>query len=324
MRYKIGIADPFRLGEKEFELERDMLKDYDVDFLKFNCLTEEDIINQMSECDICLVVSSPFTRRVIEALPKCKGILRYGIGLDNVDVAAATERKVQVCYEPAYCVEDVATHAFIMMLDLSKKISMLDKEVRAGNWGFSIGYPARRLQGKTIGLLGFGNIAQRLAELVQVFNMDIVTFDPFVSNETTSKKGIRKVEFEELLAVSDFISIHCPLTESTRHLLSTEQFSKMRPTAFVINTSRGPIIDTNALVQALEAGKICGAGLDVHENEPLNKEHPLCKMNNVILTPHAGFYTEEAFFRLRTSIIEQTIAILKSEKPAYIANPQVI
>lgn len=322
--YTVGIADPFRLGENQFNLEKELFAPFGIALKQCHCITEADIIDQMQDCDLCAVVSSPFTEAVIDQLPRCKGILRYGIGVDNIDIDAATKHGIPICYEPKYCVEDVATLAYTMLLNLSRKVSLLDREIRGGNWSFHAGYPSHRLQGQCLGLLGFGNIARRLGELASVFHMKIVAYDPFITEEFAAQHNAEKVDLDTLLEAADFISVHCPLTPETKHLLSREAFRKMKPTAFVINTSRGPIIDTDALLTALEQGEITGAGLDVHETEPIPPDHPLCSMGQVILTPHSGFYTEEAFLTLRKSIASQCISIYKNEKPQYLFNPSVL
>ncbi|MDO4278256.1 MAG: C-terminal binding protein [Lachnoclostridium edouardi] len=322
--YIFGIADPHTLGENEFILEKQLLEGTGIELRTYSCYSEEDVIKQMAECDYCGVVSVPFTRRVIENLPKCKGIFRYGIGVDNIDLQAASENGIAMCYEPKYCVEDVAALGFALLLGLSRKTVLLDRNIRKGLWGFKAGYESHRLQGKVLGLLGFGNIGKRLREMVKIFDMQVIAYDPFLSDQEAQQYHINKVKLNQLLEQSDFLSVHCPLTEETRHMLSEEQFKIMKPTAHLINTSRGGIVDTQALVEALRNKEICGAALDVHEKEPVPADHPLCQMEQVILTPHSGFYTEEAFITLRENIVKQVAALSKEEKPIYIINPQVL
>ena len=319
-----GVADAKRLGEEKFLEEKALLAGNGIELQAFNCLTEDEMIEQMGNCGLIGVVSTPVTRRAMTSLPELKGLFRYGIGVDNIDIPSATQLGIPVCYQPKYCVEDVAGQAFTMLLSLARKVTLLDREIRNGNWSFKAGYPSHRLQGKTLGLAGFGNIARRLAKMAGIFDMEIITYDPYIPDEYIVSMKAKKIDFDELLEKSDFLSIHTPLTPDTRHLFSDAQFAKMKPSAFLINTSRGPVVDTEALIRALQNGLICGAGLDVHENEPLTPDHPLCRMRQVILTPHSGFYTEEAFLELRMSIAQQAADLIQGRKPQYIINPDVL
>lgn len=319
MAYQIAIADAVRLGQLDFAYERNLLKGYDAELTIHNCNTKEEILSELRDKDIICLVSTIFNSETINELTKCQAFIRYGIGVDMIDLAAAANKGIMVCNEPHYSVDDVALHTVTMMLNLTKKICLLDKEIRRGNWGFQKGYTVHRLADKTVGMVGFGHIAKRTKEYLAPFSMKFLVFDPFLSREAAEQSGVTLVSaLDELLAESDFVSVHCPLTEQTRHLIGKEQFAKMKPNAFIINTSRGPIINQKDLVQALEEHKIRGAGLDVFEEEPLKSTDPLCNFDNVILTPHSAFYTEESMLQLRTSIMNQAISVMKGEKPKYL------
>lgn len=321
MSIQIAIADAPRLGQLDFNYERSLLKDYDAELSIHNCNTKEEILGELKDKDIICLVSSIFNAEIINELTKCKALMRYGIGVDMIDIEAATQRGILVCNEPHYSVDDVALHTVTMILALTKKVCLLDKEIRRGNWGFQKGYTVNRLTDKTVGMIGFGHIARRVKELLAPFGVKYLVYDPFLSAVAAENSGVTLVStLEELLGNSDFVSIHCPLTNETRHFIGKEQFNKMKPNAFIINTSRGPIINQKDLVQALEDKKIRGAGLDVYEEEPLKSTDPLCQFDNVILTPHSAFYSEESVLQLRTSIMNQVISVIKGEKPIYLIN----
>lgn len=319
MRGKVGFADAFRLGI-DFDMERERFSAAGVEFQAYNCRSEDDIIEQMRDCDVHILVAAPYTRRVLESLPGLKGVCRFGIGVDTIDIAAASELGIKVCNDTAYCVEEVAMHALALILDLCRKTALLDRSVRGGVWKFSAGYEARNLIGATVGLLGCGNIARMLIGFLEPFHCRVLVYDPFLDAEEVAARGGEKVELDRLLAESDVVSVHCHLTPETRHMLSEEQFRRMKRDAFLVNVSRGPIVDTLALARAIQNGEICGAGLDVHEEEPLSAGHPLRSLDSVILTPHAAHYSNKAFATIRRSMIEQAVAVLNGEMPRYLFN----
>lgn len=316
---KVGFADAFRLGI-DFDMERERFSAAGIEFEAYDCRSEGDIIKQMRDCDVHILVAAPYTRRVLESLPGLKGICRFGIGVDTIDIAAASELGIKVCNDTAYCLEEVAMHAFALILDLYRKTALLDRSVRGGAWKFSAGYEARNLMGATVGLLGCGNIARILIGFLKPFHCRVLVYDPFLDAEEVAARGGEKVELDRLLEESDVVSVHCHLTPETRHMLAEEQFRRMKKDAFLVNVSRGPIVDTLALARAVQDGEICGAGLDVHEEEPLSEGHPLRSLDSVILTPHAAHYSNKAFTTIRHSMIEQAIAVLNGEMPRYLFN----
>ena len=234
------------------------------------------------------------TRAVIEQLPKCRCIVRLGIGYDSVDVAAATEHGILVCNVPTYCVDDVADHALALLMDGVRHVARQDRWIRAGKWDRTGAKPARRLKGCTMGFVAFGRTARALAERVSGFGMTLLAFDPYLDAETAARYGAQKVELDELLLRADFISVHAPLSDATRHLLSDREFGLMKNGVFVVNTSRGQLIDEQALARALRCGKVWGAGLDVFEQEPLPFDSPLRQFDNVTFTPHVSANSENS------------------------------
>jgi C-terminal binding protein len=260
--------------------------------------------------DIALVGEATFSRAT-----RCKCIVRAGVGYNNVDRAAAAKHGVIVCNVPDYGTEEVADHAILLLLALARKLLASDAAIRAGGWDYGTAIGTPRLRGKTLGLVGCGRIGTATALRARAFGLDVVFFDPLVPQGTDKALGIRRVHrLEELLEQSHFVSLHCYLDHSTHHLIDSRALARMRPGAFLINTARGPIVDQQALLQALDSGHLAGAGLDVVEREPLDddrlRHHP-----RVILTPHSAFYSVEGFVELRTKTAEEVRRILLGEAP---------
>jgi D-3-phosphoglycerate dehydrogenase len=249
--------------------------------------------------------------------------VRLGIGYDSVDVEAATEQGILVCNVPTYCIEDVADHALTLLLSSVRHIARQDRWIRAGRWDRTGARPARRLPGLTLGLIAFGRISRALARRVSGFDMSLLVYDPYCPAETAAEYGGKKVELAELLQQADLISVHCPLTDETHHLLSLREFNLMKEGVFLVNTSRGPVIDEAALIEALRAGKVGGAGLDVFEQEPIPLASPLREFDNVTFTPHVGANSEESvadLYRLGCRIV---IDVCHGRWPEAVVNPAV-
>lgn len=263
------------------------------------------------------------TRTVIEGLERLRCIVRLGTGYDNVDVAAATERGILVCNTPTYCIDDVADHALALLMDGVRHIARQDRWIRAGRWDRTGARPARRMKGCTMGFVAFGQIARALAERVGGFGMTLLAYDPYLDAETIGHYGTRKTELGELLQRSDFISVHCPLTDETYHLLSAREFSLMKEGVFIVNTSRGPIIEETALVEALRSGVVWGAGLDVFEHEPLPLDSPLREFDNVSFTPHVGANSLESVADVYRIGGQIAIDVYGGRWPQWVVNPEV-
>lgn len=287
--------------------------------------TPEAVAEFARDADVVMIqsVRPLMPRAVIEQLEKCRCIVRLGIGYDTVDVAAATEKGILVCNAPTYCIDDVADHALALLMSAVRHIARQDRWIRNGVWDRTGARPARRMNGCTIGFVSFGQIARAMAERVKGFNMKMLAYDPYLDAETIAKWDVRKVELDELLAQSDFISVHSPLTDETRHLLSKREFGLMKEGAFLVNTSRGPVIDEAALVETLKSGKIWGAALDVMETEPLPADSPLRQLENVTLTPHVGANSEESVIDLYQTGIDIAVAVCNNHWPMGVVNPQV-
>ncbi len=262
------------------------------------------------------------TRKVIEAAPELRVISRYGIGLDNIDVAFATERGVPVTRVPAYCLEDVAEHTLALLLTLSRKTALFDRRIRSTVWDIQEGAPLNRLSGRVLGLVGFGKIARYVVPRAAAFGLEVIAHSPSLTPEAAGSGGARAVDLEILLSTSDFVSLHCPSNDQTRGLINADRISLMKPTAFLINTSRGDIVDEDALYQALQSERIAGAALDVRGQEPPEKEDPLIDLENVIHTPHAAFYSTESLEELQTKTTWECRRLLTGLEPENLVNPE--
>ncbi len=286
--------------------------------------TPEAILEVARQADGLLVTYAKITGEMIAQLEKCKVIGRFGIGVDNIDIAAATKAGIVVTYVPDYCFDEVSDHAMALLLDLARKVSFSNALVQAGRWEMKATVPMNRLRGRTLGLAGFGNIPQLVAPKAQAFGMEVIAFDPYVDKALAASRGVRLVDFDTLLAQSDFISVHAPLTDETKNMFGAEAFAKMKPTAFLVNTARGPLVDTDALARALDDGEIGGAALDVVPVEPLPANSPLLGRDNLVLTPHTAFYSEDALLDLQTKAATDVASVLAGKQPKYPINPEVL
>jgi len=317
-RPKVVVTD---CDHSSLELERKVLDKINPEFVVAHCTTEEEVIEVASDADGIINQYAPITRKVIESLKRCKVIARYGIGVDNIDVEAATEYGVIVANLPGYCVDEVSTHALALILACARKITLLDSLVKQKRWDLTLARPILRTQGRVLGLFGLGKIGRMVAEKASKFGFKIITYDPYV---TKVDKKIELVEFPQLLSDSDFISIHAPLTRKTRHIFAENELRAMKKTAYLINTARGSIIDEKALYKALKDKWIAGAALDVMEKEPPDWKNPLLKLDNLITTPHISFYSEESYVELKTKTAEAVLSVLKGGLPEALVNPQVV
>ncbi|MDH5749508.1 MAG: C-terminal binding protein [Rhodospirillales bacterium] len=286
--------------------------------------TPDAILEVARDADGLLVTYGKITADIIGQLKNCKVIGRFGIGVDNIDIEAATKAGIVVTYVPDYCFDEVSDQAMAMLLSLARKVTLANGVVQSGRWEMPAVVPISRIRGSTLGLVGFGHIPQLMAPKAQAFGMDVIISDPYVSDDIVKKCGVKKVEFDQLLEQSDFISIHAPLTPETQNLFSSDVFKKMKSTAYLINTARGPLVDADALVKALDAGEIAGAALDVVPVEPLPKDSPLLGRDNLILTPHTAFYSEDALLDLQTKCAIDVASVLNGNKPKYPVNPEAL
>jgi D-3-phosphoglycerate dehydrogenase len=277
----------------------------------------DDILAVARDADAILVTYAKLPGALLRQLTRCKAIGRFGLGVDNIDLPAANELGIAVNYVPDYCLREVSDHAMALLLSLARKVPLANALVQAGRWEVPPLVPLRRLEGQVLGLIGFGNIPRALAPKAKAFGLKVLTHDPYVGNDVLAAAGVEGVSFDDLLARSDFLSVHAPLTPATRGLLNAAAFARIKPGAYLINTARGPLVDEAALVAALDSGRLGGAALDVVTTEPLPKESPLLHRDNVILTPHTAFYSVEALEELQTKCASDVARVLSGEKAVY-------
>ena len=284
----------------------------------------EGILQVGADADALLVTYGKITAEVIAGLNKCKVIGRFGLGIDNIDIDAATAAGIVVVYVPDYCVDEVSDHAMAMLLDLARKTSFSNALVQGGRWEMPAVVPLRRIRGSVLGLAGFGRIPQAVVPKAQAFGMKVIAYDPYVPKQVAAALNVELVDFDGLLAASVMISVHAPLTPETTNLFGADAFKKMKKHALLVNTARGPLVDADALAAALDAGEIGGAGLDVVPVEPLPRDSKLLGRDNLILSPHTGFYSDDALVDLQTKCATDVATVLSGGRPVYPVNPQVL
>ncbi len=285
--------------------------------------TADNFRAAIADADAVIVRLFPLTAETIAVAPRLRVIGRHGAGLDNVDLAAATRRKIPVVYVPRTHALSVAEHAIMLMLALAKRLRRLDEAVRGGEFHARTQIRGMELDGKTLGVIGFGTIGRMVAEKCRAaFAMRVLAYDPYLTPGLPLQTEL-VTDLDGLLRASDVVTLHVPLTADTRAMLGRRQLALLKPTALVINTSRGEIVDEEALAGALHAGRIAGAAVDVYTTEPPPDDHPLLSAPNTVLTPHAAAHTEEALQRMAVSVANDVLAVLRGERPQHVANPEV-
>jgi len=326
-RIEIVVTDYI---EPDWKWEEEQLAKYDhVSFayhqLKF--APQEELIAAIRDADVILVNMTPMTAEIIDRLEKCKLIIRHGVGYDNVDVEAATARGIRVAYEPDYCTDEVAEHAIALMLGAWRKLStglkVLEDSSRNGIWDFEPIYPISTLKGKTVGIVGCGRIGSTLFERLQSFGFEFLICDPYLTAERQAELGIQIVDLETLLKGADIVTVHAVLNEETHHLIGEAQLRLMKTTAYLVNTARGALVDTDALARALREQWIAGAAVDVYVKEPPDPDFPLFACENALLAPHLGWYSEEANWSIREKIVEDFVRFIEGRPPRFLINKEL-
>ena len=320
-KYKVVITET---EYKSFEIEKEELNKVDAEVIVGQCKTEDEIIKIAKDADGLIVVYACITRRIIKSLKKCKVIARYGIGVDNIDVEAATEHGIWIVNVPKYCIDEVSDHTITLALACVRKVVMLDNAVKKGIWNFKISTPIFRLRNMKLGLIGFGDIARAVSLKAQAFGLSVVAYDPYISSSIMTQNNVKKANLEDLLKEADIVSLHLPLTKNTKYMFTEKEFKLMKNTAFIINTARGPLIKEKDLYIALKEKWIAGAGLDVIEKEPIGLNNNLLKLDNIIITPHVAFYSDESLKDLQRSAANNVAQVLKGEIPSSIVNKKVL
>lgn len=317
-KFKVVITDSYH---PTLDAELEEFQEMDIDLIQAQTKDEDKIMAATRDADALMVQHAKITRRIIENLEKCRIIARYGVGFDNLDTEAATERGIMVSNVPDYCIDEVSSHAIALLMQCSRKIVQLSNSIKAGRWTYLVAKPVHKLMGQTLGIVGLGRIGSAAAKKGLGLGLKVQVYDPYVSE---TDLDVEFVEFDELLSASDFISLHTPLTDETYHMFGETEFSKMKSSAFLVNTARGPVVDGEALYRALETDEIAGAGMDVLESEPLAQDNPLLKLDNFIVTPHIAWYSEESQKLLQRETARAVVAVLKGGKPRSLVNPEVM
>ncbi len=286
---------------------------------------EEAVLREVArDADALLNCYAPLSRDLIASLRRCRVIARYGIGVDTVDLGAASAAGIMVTNVPDYCIDEVSDHALALILALTRGVARALLATRAGAWDVGVVRPLHRLRGRTLALVGFGRIARALGAKAAPLGLRVLAYDPYVGPEAISAGGAEPVDLSTALREADILSIHVPLTEETLHLIDQRALAAMKPTALLVNTSRGAVVDTAALAMALRAERLAGAGLDVLETEPPSAEVELLRLANVIVTPHVAFYSEESLLELQTRAAEEVARVLRGERPRSLVNAEAL
>jgi D-3-phosphoglycerate dehydrogenase len=300
--------------------EKKVFSDGSVEMVMYQCKTEDDLISAIQSYKAVGNQYAPFTERVFSELPKLRLVVRYGVGIDNIDVKAATKYGVRVCNVPDYGIQEVSSHALALMMALTRKLFVIERSMRRGEWNYEVSIPIARYSEQTIGIIGLGRIGKNFARLVRPLDGRVIAADPlYPHNAPPDFSFIEMTTLEDLLRTSDIVSIHCPL-EPTFHMIARPQLKMMKKNAFLINVSRGGIIEESALEEALRERWIAGAACDVLEKEPPDGLHPLLKLDNFIGTPHVAWYSEQSSSDLKRKLAEELLRYVNGEPLQYLLN----
>lgn len=323
--FKVVITD---FGDPDHSLEAGVLNGsgLDINLVRMQTRVPEELIPVVADADAVIVQWATINRQVIEAMTRCKVISRYGIGVDMVDLQAAGEHGIPVANVPDFCMEEVSDSTLSLLLDLNRHTMIFDRHVRSGGWGSRPipGGPPSRLRGQTLGIVGLGNIGRVVARKAGCLGLRLLGYDPYLKPEQAAELGVELVALDDLLRRSDYVTLHCPLIAETRGLIGAAQLALMKPTAYLINMARGPVVVQSALYEALVSHRIAGAGLDVLEQEPPDPNDPLLQLENVIVTPHASSWSIEATAQLRRDTAQNVADMLSGKLPRSIVNRKAL
>lgn len=308
----------------DLNIERNILAQADLDLREPEVACEEGLVRAVQDVSAIMTCWAPLTRRVIEAAAKCRHIARLGIGLDNIDVQCASERGMLVTRVPDYCVEELAEHALALIMGLARNIGAYHQQTKSGRYDINEGATPVRIAGKTLGVIGFGRSGRRLAQMASALGMRVLVYSRRRIDPSGAGLAAEWRPLDAVLEASDFVSIQCPLTEQTHHLIGERELRRMKRTAYLVNVARGPIVDCQALADALQRDEIAGAGLDVQEPEPPDLDKPPYNDPRVIVTPHAAFLSPLSVEELRTRVATQVVDFYQGRAPEHMVNADVL
>ncbi|MBN2552602.1 MAG: C-terminal binding protein [Spirochaetales bacterium] len=326
MREKKIVTAGDRVYLKFFDLDffHEKAKEANARLVPFKDFDEGKFKQEISDADAIVVIDRPLQKDHLQAMTCCKIILALEVGYDFIDVAAATEKGIVVSNVPTYGTEQVALHALSLILACQRELKTLMAETSAGGWNYNVCKPLWELKGKKLGIIGLGRIGRNLVKKVQGLEVEPIAYDPYLSDDIFQMLGVKRCyDLEDLLDAADIISLHVPLTPETHHMIGERELARMKNRAILVNTCRGKVIDGPALFKALNDGQIAGAGLDVLEKEPPDPEEPLLNCKNLIVTPHAAWYSEESLDRLKNFGMDEVVRVLNGKRPRFVVNPEV-
>ena len=319
--FKVALLEH---GYASIDYERNIISAAGGELIDAEGMELSEALRLCESVEAIMVRRIPITAEIIRRLKRCKIILRYGVGTDNVDVEAATRAKIIVGHVPVYCVDEVSTHAIALLLGCVRKLISTHAKMTQGGWDVHRDDPIFRMAGKTLGIVGFGNIGRAVAQKLTGWGLRMIAFDPYFEKSRTDALRVQFVEFETLLRESDYISLHCPLLPETRHLMDEEAFALTKPSAILVNTARGAVVDGEALLAALKQKQIAAAAIDVFEEEPLPKKSPLRNHPQILASDHTAWYSEESQIELQTIAAEEVAGVCTGGLPRSLANPEVL
>ncbi|MFC6838074.1 C-terminal binding protein [Halomarina ordinaria] len=311
MTYQIAIS---QADYPDAEVERAVFDAVDADVVVGHAESPAELVELARGADALLVEYADVTAAVLDALDDLVVVSRYGIGVDNVDVEAATGREVAVTNVPSYCEEEVATHVLALLLTVVRETAQYTAAVESGTWDWKVATPIEPVVGKTVGFVAYGKIPRAVVRLARGFDFEYLVYDPYLDAGDIADEPVERVDFETLLAESDIVSVHAPLVDETRHLFDADAFARMRKDAVLVNTARGPLVDETALNDALREGELGGAGLDVMVDEPVESS-PLFELDSVVVTPHVAWYSERSLDEVRRKAAENVVRFLEAGEP---------
>lgn len=325
MSFKVIMCNGAATINAKFDIIENITKANGLDYEYVYCETAEEIIEKCQDADAVIVTQNRFTAEIIEKLPKLKCIIRSGVGVDVVDIDAASKNGIAVCNQPDYCIDEVASHAFALMMDCIRQITFYNNKMKEGCWRVRNTYKTRRLRNMTLGIISYGNMGRQLTRYARAFDMNVVAYDPFVPAGVMLSAGVRKVELNKLYAVSDVISLHSPLIPETADMINKDSIAKMKDSVIIINVSRGGLIKTADLVDAVRSQKVAAAGIDVFADEPVkDASHPFLTTENIICTPHMAFDSVEAGQVLHESCAVTAVTVSKGLVPYNTINKHAV